>query len=178
MSDHTTPVLATPPHRFASDAPAPEALDAARALLGPGGVHTIVPISWGMMDAFGHVNNVNYFRFFEDARVVYFTALGIDMADAAGGGVGPILASTSCRYRSPVTHPDTLVVGARVTALGEDRFRFEHHIASVSQQQLVTTGESLVVTFDYTTQQKAPIPPRWRERILALDPDPAPFTRR
>ena len=34
-------------------------------------------IIWGDMDAFGHVNNTVYFRYFEDARIAYFDQIGV-----------------------------------------------------------------------------------------------------
>jgi len=64
-----------------------------------------VPVAWGEMDAFGHVNNIVYFRYFESARLAYFYKLDlIDMMTKTG--IGPILASTSCRFKIPLTYPD------------------------------------------------------------------------
>jgi acyl-CoA thioester hydrolase len=34
-----------------------------------------IPIAWGEMDAFQHVNNIFYFRYFESARIAYFGRL-------------------------------------------------------------------------------------------------------
>ena len=36
-----------------------------------------VPVAWGDLDAFGHVNNTRYFRWFEDGRIAFFDAVGI-----------------------------------------------------------------------------------------------------
>src|SRR5262249_44704242 len=47
-----------------------------------------VPMRWGEMDALGHMNNVSYFRFFEQARISWFESLGIDYS---AGTEGPIL---------------------------------------------------------------------------------------
>lgn len=38
-----------------------------------------IPVAWGEMDAFGHVNNVVYFRYFESARIAFFGADGFLM---------------------------------------------------------------------------------------------------
>ena len=59
-----------------------------------------ISVAWGDMDAFQHVNNTAYFRYFENARIVYFDKIGIiDMLRQTG--IGPILGSTSCTYKLP-----------------------------------------------------------------------------
>src|SRR5687767_1167703 len=37
-----------------------------------------IPVQWGDMDAFGHVNNTVYFRWFESARIAYFEKIGLN----------------------------------------------------------------------------------------------------
>ena len=61
-----------------------------------------LPVIWGDMDSFQHVNNTTYFRYFESARIQYFSALGwIDSVEQFARG--PIMGSTSCRYRIALT---------------------------------------------------------------------------
>ena len=51
------------------------------------------PVAWGEMDALGHVNNVAYFRYFENARIAYFERIKMwNFMEKTG--IGPILAST------------------------------------------------------------------------------------
>src|SRR5256885_16137553 len=88
-----------------------------------------LPVVWGEMDSYRHVNNVVYFRYFESARLEYFRRLGWFEYEEQTG-VGPILQATSARFRRPLTYPDTIWVGARVTALEEDRFTMEHRLVS------------------------------------------------
>jgi len=60
------------------------------------------------MDAFKHVNNVVYFRYFEkETRIVYSEKAGLH-AFKERTGVGPILGSTNCRNKLPFTYPDTV----------------------------------------------------------------------
>ena len=88
-----------------------------------------IPVAWGDMDAFQHVNNVVYFRYFESARIAYLERLAV--ADfVATSGVGPILHSVNCRFRLPVTYPDTVHVGVRVTELASDRFVMDQCLVS------------------------------------------------
>jgi acyl-CoA thioester hydrolase len=125
-------------------------------------------VLWGEMDAFRHVNNVVYFRYFENARLEYFRRLDWDDIQAATG-VGPILHSTQARFRLPLTYPDTIRIGARVKELGVDRFTLEHRIVSHRLAGIATEGTGTVVSFDYVRGQKAPIPDELRRRIDALE---------
>ena len=78
-------------------------------------------VDWADMDSFGHVNNVVYFRYFENARVEYFRRIGW-WEYLAETGIGPIVGSTQARFRRPVKYPDTLRAGAKVVSWGADRF--------------------------------------------------------
>ncbi|MDZ7778990.1 MAG: thioesterase family protein [Gemmatimonadota bacterium] len=123
-----------------------------------------VPIRWGDMDAFGHVNNTVFFRLFEVARIAFFDA--VDFRGHAG--VGPILASTSCRFRRPLGYPDTVRVGVRAADIQEDRFTHEYLIVSRTQDAVAATGEGVIVAYDYGRAEKAPLPPDLRARIREL----------
>src|SRR5688500_16453344 len=78
------------------------------------------PVQWGEMDAYGHVNNARYFTWFEAARIAYMARVGLVSTEMQKpeGGVGPILAATNADYLRPVVFPADLVVGARVTRIG------------------------------------------------------------
>ncbi len=129
------------------------------------------PVAWGDMDAFSHVNNVVYFRWFESARIAYFEAIGW-IAAMAEGGVGPILARTSCAYRAPLTYPDTVILGARAEELGEDRFTMRYRVVSERLGALAAEGEGRVISYDYTHARKAPLPPAIRAALLAFEGRP------
>src|SRR2546430_17727508 len=84
-------------------------------------------VVWGDMDSYQHVNNVVYFRYFENARLEYFRRMGWFELEKEIG-VGPILAATSARFRKALTYPDTISIGAKVSAIGADRFLFDYLI--------------------------------------------------
>ncbi|MCK5412582.1 MAG: acyl-CoA thioesterase, partial [Gemmatimonadetes bacterium] len=65
-----------------------------------------IPIQWGEMDAYGHVNNTVLFRYFESARVEYLVRCGFARSWEEDR-VGAILHSTGCRFRRPIFYPDT-----------------------------------------------------------------------
>jgi acyl-CoA thioester hydrolase len=125
-------------------------------------------VVWGEMDAFRHVNNVVYFRYFENARLEYFRRLDWDGIQEAVG-VGPILAATWARFRRPLTYPDTIWICARLGKLGEDRFTLDHRIVSRQLADVATEGEGTVVAFHYAKGIKAPLPEEILRRIVALE---------
>ncbi|RMF67355.1 MAG: acyl-CoA thioesterase [Calditrichaeota bacterium] len=127
-----------------------------------------VPVHWGEMDAFQHLNNTVYFRYFESARIAYFQRLDY-MSLVAQTGVGPILASTSCKFIIPLTYPDKVTVAARVPKVQLDRFTMEYLIFSQTLQKTAAVGEGLVVSYDYNQKQKAPLPQEIIQRILELE---------
>jgi acyl-CoA thioester hydrolase len=128
-----------------------------------------IPIHWGDMDAFQHINNVMYFRYFESARIAYMAQTQV-LEELKSKKVGPILASTECRYKRPVTYPDTLKVGARTIELGENDFIQEYAIYSTAQQTLTTIGTARIVMVDYNTHRKTNISDTIRNSILAAEP--------
>jgi acyl-CoA thioester hydrolase len=129
-----------------------------------------IPVAWGEMDAFQHLNNVVYFRYFESARIAYFDAIEA-MAVMETTGVGPILAETRCRYRIPLTFPDTVSVGARVSALAPEGFMMQYAVASHQHGKLAAEGDGRIVTIDYAGGGKVSLPDVIRERIEALEGD-------
>ena len=122
------------------------------------------PVAWGEMDSMGHVNNIVYFRYFESARIAYFERVGF-MEWMRETGVGPILASTQCRFRLPLAYPDTVSIGARVDETGDDRFVMKYLAVSHARARPAAEGEGLIVSFDYRAQRKAPLPEEIRARI-------------
>ena len=127
-----------------------------------------IDVAWGEMDSFEHVNNVVYFRYFENARVDYLTRVGwFELMKT--DGLGPIVSATNARFRKPVSYPDRLLVGARVVTIETDRVTFEHRIVSRAWDDLACEGQAVVVCYDYRQKRKAPIPRELRERIDRLE---------
>lgn len=145
----------------------------ARALLSDWPVVIDVDVAWGEMDAFRHVNNVVYFRYFESARIAYFDAIGYNEL-MRSTGLGPILADTRCRFRAPLTYPDRLAVGARISGLGDDRFEMDYCVASDRLGRIAAEGGGLVVSYDYNTAARTALPAPVREAIARLQPALAP----
>lgn len=117
-------------------------------------VVTEIPVAWGEMDALNHVNNAVYFRYFETARLDYFSHIHL-MEDMAVTNIGPVLGDTYCRYKLPVTYPDTLLVGSRITDVKDDRFTMEYQIVSKKLKKVTTIGHATIVMFNFGTNKKA-----------------------
>jgi len=127
-----------------------------------------IPVAWGEMDALRHVNNVVYFRYFESARIAYFERLAFwEFMNQTG--IGPILASIECKFKMPLTYPDTISVGTRVSRIEEDRFVMEYRAVSQKSQAIAAEGEGVVVSYNYRENKKALLPEELRQRILALE---------
>ena len=110
-------------------------------------------IAWGEMDAFQHVNNINYFRYFEFARTDYFNQIGL-VEYYEQTGVAPVLANLSCKFRLPLKYPDTIHIGCRIVSLEDDSFTMLYRIVSAGSGEIAAEGESLIVVYDFKTGSK------------------------
>lgn len=127
-------------------------------------------LAWGEMDAYQHVNNVAYFRYFENARIPWLERIGW-MQLREESGLGPIIASTSARYRRPLSYPDRIAIGVRAGAIQADRLTIEYRIVSGKLNALAADGEAVVVSYDYRNARKCPIPESVRLAIAELQPN-------
>lgn len=126
--------------------------------------YTEVPVAWGEMDAMNHVNNAVYFRYLESGRIVHLTALG---AYAENRTTGTVVGSIQCRFRIPLTYPDTIIVGSRVADLGEDRFTFEYAIFSQRHDRIAAEASSVVVAITLRDGRKTKLPDYLRTAVEA-----------
>lgn len=127
-----------------------------------------IPVAWGEMDSLGHVNNIIYFRYFESARIAYLAKIGF-RASLDQMEIGPILGSINCKFKYPVTFPDTLSVGVRTLNIGEDRFTIEHCVVSHAAQRIAAEGEGVIVAYDYRAKKKAHLPAEVKHRIEHIE---------
>jgi acyl-CoA thioester hydrolase len=128
-----------------------------------------LPVQWGDMDSFAHVNNVVYLRWFESARIAYFERAGI-LERMATERVGPILARQTIDYRLPLQYPDTLRVATTVIKLGKTSFTMGLRMRSRAQGRAIAAeGESVVVMMDYRAGRKVQLWEELRRRIGELE---------
>src|ERR671926_55075 len=77
----------------------------------------LTPLRWSDMDAYGHVNNVQFLRLLEDARVIAFAAAGTD----EGGSVvdtGLLVARSEIEYLEPLVYRTAPVLRPRRDGAG------------------------------------------------------------
>ncbi len=124
-------------------------------------------VIWGDMDAFNHVNNTVYFRYFEDVRIACFERLGV-MEHMQDSGIGPILASTQCQFLLPLTYPDRIHIACRIRDLAAKKFLMEYVVFSENFDAMAAEGQGLMVFYDYRANRSAEIPATIVERINSL----------
>ena len=127
-----------------------------------------VPVAWGEMDAFGHVNNIVYFRYFESARIAYFEKIEF-IKFKENIGVGPILSKTSCRFKKALSFPDIVQIGAHSTDIEEDRFLMHYRVVSKKHNCVAAVGDGMIVCFDYRKNQKTALPAEIVENIKRIE---------
>jgi acyl-CoA thioester hydrolase len=125
-------------------------------------------VVWGEMDALNHVNNTVYFRYFENARIAYFDKLKF-MQQLQGLHLAPVLASTQCRFKLPLTFPDRITIGARISEISEDRFTMQYAVFSHQHQRVAAEGEALVVAYNVAKQRKDKLPESIVQAIQAIE---------
>lgn len=124
-----------------------------------------IPVAWGEMDAMNHVNNIVYFRYFESARIAYFEKVDL-IGYMTETGIGPILATTSCKFKIPLSYPDKVPIGAKVVSIEEDRFVMNYLVISKKHQKVAAEGDGVIVTFNYREGKKVNVPEVVKQRIL------------
>jgi acyl-CoA thioester hydrolase len=140
----------------------------ARQLLAGYPVMVEQQVAWGDMDACRHVNNVAYFRYFENARLEYFRRLDWFNYEIESG-IGPILSATQARFRRALTYPDVILIGAKLLNLEADRFTLEHRLVSRRLMEIAALGQVTVVAYHYAEQRKTGLPEELRRRIAELE---------
>ena len=130
-----------------------------------------ISVAWGEMDAFKHVNNVFYYRYFETARMAHVLQLlrAVPPSDPFDGkglleatGIGVILASSSCVFKVPVAYPDILYAGSSIVVPDQshDRFGMDFALYSTRAGRIAATGHAVTVLYDYRIKRKAThVPP-------------------
>jgi acyl-CoA thioester hydrolase len=128
-----------------------------------------VPVRWADQDALGHVNHTRYLRYFEIARIAYLERLDMDPPGPTWREFGLIIASLTCRFRAPITYPDTLSVGARILSMSADRCTMEHVAVSQKLDKPAASGTAVLVAYDYVAGRRRPLPPDVVQRVVALE---------
>ena len=82
-----------------------------------------IPTRWMDNDIYGHVNNVNYYSYFDTAVNQYLIERGV--LDIHNGDIVGFVVETSCSYFQPLAFPDAVAAGIRVARIGSSSIRYE-----------------------------------------------------
>ncbi|MGE5491115.1 MAG: acyl-CoA thioesterase [Actinomycetota bacterium] len=125
---------------------------------------TLIPIRWGDMDAYGHVNNTIYFRFMEQARVEWIEALGVVVRPE---GDAPVIINASCTFLVPMNYPGTVEVRTYIGPLGRSSIPTYVEMRLEGDDTLYAEGAAKVVWMDTATGKSVPLPDHVRAALEA-----------
>jgi len=125
-----------------------------------------LPTRWMDNDSYGHVNNVNYYSFFDTAvnrLLIDRGVLDIHKSEVVG-----FVVDTGCSYFSSISFPDTIHVGVRVAKLGTSSVRYELALYRNDEALPSAAGHFVHVYVDRPSGKSVPIPAPVREVLASL----------
>jgi acyl-CoA thioester hydrolase len=125
---------------------------------------TRIPIRWGDMDAYGHVNNTVYFRYMEQARVEWLEAMEVVVLPK---GEAPVIINASCTFLVPMNYPGTVEVRTYIGQLGRSSIPTYVEMRLEGDDTLYAEGAAKVVWMDTATGKSVPLPERVRTALEA-----------
>lgn len=131
-----------------------------------------IEVRYGDLDPQGHLNNAKYLTYLEQARIAYIKRLGL----WPGGSfleIGIILADARLTFQRPVLFGQPVRVGVRVTRLGRKSLTMAYSLEDSGSGEALATGETVLVAYDYHTEETIPIPEAWRQAISQFEGIPA-----
>ena len=122
---------------------------------------------WMDNDAYGHVNNVVYYSWFDTAVNRYLLEAGV--LDLQHGAVIGLVVESHCAYFAPLAFPQTVEAGLRVATLGSSSVRYEIGLFAIDQPVTAACGHFVHAYVDRQTRRPARLPApliRTLERLL------------
>ena len=114
-----------------------------------------IPVRWGDMDAYGHINNTLYFRYFEEARFQWMLSKGMPLKS----DTHPVVVTIGCTFMRPIFHPETLRIEMFVSEPGRSSFMITYKVFTLSQPDSpAAEGYSKVVWVSSETGKSVPLP--------------------
>ena len=126
-----------------------------------------IPTRWLDNDAYGHVNNVVYYGWFDTAVNALLVEWGL--LDIQHGAPIGLVVETGCRYHRSIAFPEIVEAGVRIARLGNSSVRWEVGIFTAGHETAAAQGFFVHVYVDRATRRPTPLPEMWRTRLAALD---------
>ncbi|MEJ2767491.1 acyl-CoA thioesterase [Mycetohabitans sp. B46] len=122
----------------------------------------VLPIRWGDMDAFQHVNNVVYFRYMEQVRVSWFETLRLPVPDE--NGCGPVIVNAHMDFLRQLRYPGDVRGTMRIGKPGRRSLDSRFELTRTdTPNELIAQGGAKIVWVDYNAGKSVPLP----EALLA-----------
>ena len=119
------------------------------------------PVRWGDMDAFGHVNNTEYFRYMEQARVNWLFVKKREIFQP--GNSSFVVITANCAFLKPLFFPATLIIDSWASDIGTSSIVIHHKIRTEEAPETIfAQGDAKLVCIDLETQCSTPISPMMR----------------
>ncbi len=125
-----------------------------------------IPTRWMDNDAYGHVNNVTYYSYFDTAVNEHLIRAG--GLDIHGGAVVGYVVETSCRFHRPLSFPQVIDAGLRVMRLGESSVTYEIGLYAQGEDAPAASGRFVHVWVDRVTERPVRIPEAIRDALVPL----------
>ncbi|RYG13003.1 MAG: acyl-CoA thioesterase [Burkholderiales bacterium] len=129
--------------------PQPETRDAYKAF-------RTISTRWMDNDAYGHVNNVVYYSWFDTAVNAYLIEQGA--LDIHRGATIGLVIETQCNYFAPIEFPQTVEAGIRVARLGTSSVRYEVGLFIKGEPMTAAKGHFIHVYVDRASRKPGPLP--------------------
>ncbi|MDO6514636.1 MULTISPECIES: thioesterase family protein [unclassified Neptuniibacter] len=115
-----------------------------------------IPVRWGDMDAYGHVNNAMYMRYLEEARVQLLDNMNVELDP---NGLAPVVIDIGCSFIRPVVYPDLLRIDCYISDPGRSSFMTYYKVFSQHDDKaVVSQGHAKVVWIDHRIEKSVPLP--------------------
>ena len=125
-----------------------------------------MPTRWGDNDAYGHVNNVVYYAFFDSAVNRHLIEAGV--LDISASSVVGLVVETRCTFFTSMAFPDTVHVGLKVAQLGRSSVRYEIGLFRNDNTLASAVGQFVHVYVDRASQRPVPMPETVRAVLQTL----------
>ena len=123
---------------------------------------------WADNDVYGHVNNVEYYAFFDTVINRWLITQG--GLDITGGDVIGVCAESHCTYHDGFSFPEDVEAGLRVGKLGNSSVRYEIELFATGSEEPSAQGWFVHVFVDAATRRPAEMTPRLRASLERLVP--------
>jgi acyl-CoA thioester hydrolase len=111
---------------------------------------------WMDNDAYGHVNNVVYYSWFDTAVNAHLIEQGV-LDIEAGATIGLVI-ETQCNYFAPLAFPQSIEAGIRVARIGSSSVRYEVGLFAQGQALTAAHGHFVHVYVDRASRRPVPLP--------------------